>query len=310
MASLQQRISSVRRRLIAAGLAILMLVCFRHADAGMIHTHVDSSSHSRNGGANSHKNSKAKRTKAAKSKKAKAPKSNKRGKRAKGSDAGSDVTEGDEDTGLTESGETIGTPESETDIDSAMEPDGLTESGAPEDTEPSDFDMMPGSDSSISEALENPPNNDFNTHFSPNLVVGAEGGPPVSDLGLTPPEGFGVFGGTGQSGDVSPLGESGIGGSFATGNEPGGLSVDLPIPAINDTVDLAEVTPLEFLNSHDLAAPVVSPPADLTGLDLAATTPAQHNNPEPASILLAALGGGCVAGARWHRRGRRRITST
>jgi hypothetical protein len=309
MASLQQRISSVRRRLIAAGLAILMLVCFRHADAGMIHTHVDSSSHSRNGGAHSHKNTKAKRTRAAKSKKAKAPKSKKRGKRAKGSDAGSDVTEGDEDTGLTGSSETIDTPESETDIDSATEPDGLTESGAPEDTEPSAIDINPGSDSSISEVLGNPPNNDFNTHFSPDLVVGAEGVPAVSDLGLTPPEGFGAFGGTGQSGDVSPLGESGIGGSFASGNEPGGLSVDLPFPAINDTVALAEVAPLEFLNSHDLAASIVSPPAEWAGLDLTATTPAQHNNPEPASILLAALGGGCVAGTRWRRRGRRPIAS-
>jgi hypothetical protein len=297
MASFQQRISSLRRRLIAAGLAILMLVCFRHADAGMIHTQVDSSSHSRNGGANSHKNTKAKRTKAAKSKKAKAPKSKKRGKRAKGSDAGSDVTEEDEDTGLTESSETIDTPESETDFDSAMEPDALTESDAPEDTEPSDSDMNPGSDSSISEVLGNPPNNDFNTHFLPGLVVGAEGGPPS--------EGFGSMGDAGPSEDFSPLDEFGLEGGFATGNESG----DLPFPANNDAGDLAEVTPFEFLNSDDFVVPVVSSPADLSGLDLAATKPAQHNNPEPASILLAALGGGCVAGARWYRRGRRQIAS-
>ncbi len=274
-------------------------MCLDHADAGMIHSKLDSG-HSRQGASVKH-------SKAAKPKKAKAKKAKKHGKRSKGGSAGNDVTETDAGTGFTGSNGAFDTPESDVDAEVATE-SGLLDSDDADDAtdDTPDIDIDPHTGLSISEVIGGLSNNDFNGHFSPALLLDTESVPSFNDAALIPP-GFASSGVPGPSENVVPSVVDYDG--LATGEVPGTQPGELPFLLIDGPGELAEVPPIEFLNSDVLSPPVVSPLFEVTGLELTDGRTVQHNNPEPASILLAALGGVCVAGTRWHRRRRRSIAS-
>jgi hypothetical protein len=112
---------------------------------------------------------------------------------------------------------------------------------------------------------------------------------------------------------ISPPGEGTLNTDFGgglqfvdgLGNPPGeNPGVDLPLLLTVGTEDIADVPPILFLEFNPPGGPLSLSPFDANAPELTDLDPPQHN-PEPSSIILAALGGACTVGARLHRHRRR-----
>lgn len=135
---------------------------------------------------------------------------------------------------------------------------------------------------------------DVGTVFDPPTIAD-----PPADIGLpdvVPPPGAGTLG-------------AGLGGGIGFGSDSGpfpgdNVGGDLPLLLTGGPEGTGGGPPLQLLEFNSPLDNSALSPFDVTNPGLTDLDPPQHM-PEPSSMILALLGGGCTIFSQLHRRGRR-----